>query len=229
LGRQTFKYLLANVSLLNFLQQSLPGVFTENASEVVNGSLWTMKIEMAFYIIFPILYLLSVKNFRWLFVIVLTSVAYRVLLHHTHTTLSYQLPGQLYFFATGMLLYHTSARIRQNKMLMALGILLLIKNSIWGYHIIETAVSFPLILLGLSGLFKHTDTFFKAHDYSFTLYLLHWPIIQAGTHLFFRHAQPLQGIAFVVIMLGASSFLFKKLVEDKAIVWGKRYSLRWLK
>jgi peptidoglycan/LPS O-acetylase OafA/YrhL len=228
-GVKTWKYLFANISLLNFLEQNLPGVFTSLPTMVVNGSLWTMKIEMSFYLLFPLLFSYVEKEIKWLLAILIGSVAYRLLFAHWIPELSYQLPGQLYFFITGMLIYKFGGSLQNNTLITATGLALLIKNSIWGYHILETTFSFPLILLSLSALFSRSDTFFKSHDYSFTIYLLHWPIIQVGTDLFFQHSKPIEGIAFIVCTMAICSFVFKKNVEDNAVKWGREISMYWLK
>lgn len=108
----TLRYVVCNLGLLNFVAPSLPGVFSANAVMAVNSSLWTMKVEVAFYAVMPLIAYLCrrFRSLRVIAVIWLLSAVYYLLLTRlslasgsTHwEVLRRQLPGELMYFAAGM-------------------------------------------------------------------------------------------------------------------------------
>jgi peptidoglycan/LPS O-acetylase OafA/YrhL len=104
-------YVLFNLALSNFSAPSLPGVFLSNSVAAVNGSLWTIKLEVAFYCLVPVI-VWMVRRWGYLSVlsaICLLSIAWKigftVAAEHFHAEfllkLGKQIPGQLAFFAGG--------------------------------------------------------------------------------------------------------------------------------
>ena len=104
-------YRAANLVLLNFLAPNLPGVFDANPFTKVNGALWTLKAEVTFYAIVPLIALLCRRlgTPRVLAAFYLASVAYHLALghlaaahwHRLSTHLQRQLPGQPAYFVAG--------------------------------------------------------------------------------------------------------------------------------
>jgi peptidoglycan/LPS O-acetylase OafA/YrhL len=55
------RYIFFNLLYLNFIAPNLPGVFDGNLMHAVNGALWTLKIEVLFYLSVPLIVYLSLK------------------------------------------------------------------------------------------------------------------------------------------------------------------------
>jgi len=102
------KFLLANLSFLTFLHPGIDGVFNKNpADSAMNGSLWTIKIEVMFYIAVPMLVWLCRRlgQVPVLVTVATLSIVYRDVAVH-HQTMAVQLPGQMSYFALGALAYY---------------------------------------------------------------------------------------------------------------------------
>ena len=54
-------YLAANLSTLNFLHPTVGGVFAGNTVEHLNGALWSIKVELMFYLLVPLLFWLATR------------------------------------------------------------------------------------------------------------------------------------------------------------------------
>lgn len=115
-NKDWWQYLLANLCFLNFLHPALPGVFINDLvnDASVNPSLWTLKIEVAFYLILPLIMLWQHKAKKhWipLAILYVASIGYRLMITYITTThpsygiLSHQLPGFICYFMAGTAIY----------------------------------------------------------------------------------------------------------------------------
>ena len=182
---QIWKYLLANLSTLNFLQPTLPSLFTNNYLPTVDGSLWTIKVEVAFYLSVPII----VYFYRWfkptvvLITLFILSVLYiytmNYLAQHYESNLfailKYQLPGQMLFFSAGALLYyHQKQFLKYQHLLMLAAVALYIFQFSYATY----AVALSVIVIYLATAIPHLGHIAKHGDLSYGLYIWHFPTIQ---------------------------------------------------
>lgn len=188
-GQGVLRYLAANLVFLNFVEPNLPGLFESNRFTEVNGALWTLKIEVMFYIALPLI-LLVLKAFRarWWFAIAALYVGgelWAALIPnlpdaHLGDALARQLPGQMAYFGMGLVLWKTAAHLpRLWKPLGAAGLLLTALSL--AHPLLE-----PIRALGLAGLlaaiaFAPGPPLNAARfgDISYGLYITHFPILQA--------------------------------------------------
>jgi len=109
------RFIPAQLLFMTFLRPTLTGVFQHNPVPMVNGVLWTIKIEIMFYIALPAL-LWCFRKMGWASIglVYFGSVAYRMLLLSAsvrsgsvlYNELGRQLPGQLCYFVSGMFMFY---------------------------------------------------------------------------------------------------------------------------
>ena len=58
---EVIKYFIANIFFLNFLAPSVGSTLSSLEVNAINGSLWTLKNEVVFYLIVPLLFMLYKK------------------------------------------------------------------------------------------------------------------------------------------------------------------------
>ena len=118
-GRDWLSYVVNNLAFLNYRHPALPGVFSGNPDTAVNGALWTIKVEVMFYVSVPALAWLFRKTQREIAIAVLyvLSVAFYMWFswkaqqtgRDSYDVIAKQLPGQLCFFLAGAVLYYNFA------------------------------------------------------------------------------------------------------------------------
>lgn len=225
------KYVLANLVFLNFLQPTLPGVFESNLLTAVNGALWTLKIEVMFYLSVPIFAYLFRRFSRWLLLLIAycLSVAYSeamtVLANGLNTgmyaELGRQLPGQLSFFMAGAVLYYyLPAFERQVRFLVPAAAVVLLVNAFqplpWLY---PAALAIVVVFFGL---FLFVGHFGKYGDFSYGIYILHFPLIQLLVQQGWYRNSPWYLLITVVILTLVAAVLLWHGVESRFLARRRR-------
>jgi len=222
------RYLAANLTFLNFLAPTLPGVFAGQPFSEVNGALWTLKIEVMYYALVPALAWMLARFGRWrtLIGLYLLAAIYYVALGELHahggsplwTQLQRQLPGQLGYFLVGVGLYLLRGRLERKwpvllaaaaAMLAALALApspaatILLEPLMLGIFVIYAAVRLPYL-----------GNFARFGDLSYGVYIVHFPVIQAlvAAGLFASAPWPVFGLAagLVALLALASWHLVEK-------------------
>jgi peptidoglycan/LPS O-acetylase OafA/YrhL len=224
--RSTMRYLAANALLANFLQYDIGGVLSGLINPGINPSLWTLKIEIGFYLIVPLIYG-ATRRWGWwaLATIFIASVGYSVLaLHLGDQRLARQLPGQLQFFVVGLALYRYGGRLSVPTWVSAAIVVAFvvawtlvepippgIRPLVVGAFVFSFALCTPVIRLKT--------------DMSYSVYLLHGPLLQTLILLgLFRDTLPfLAGVIGAVLGL---AFIAERVFERPGNAYGRRLASR---
>lgn len=226
------KYIGVNLVFLNFLQPDLPGVFADNPFTAINGALWTLKVEVMFYILLPLLMvvLMHTGRLRWLVIaaIYIGAEAWRIGFDPRHAApgqavvgdLSQQLPGQMSFFIVGVAFYLWREQMAWRALTWALVLAAAIAALALSLAVTPLCEPLRAISLGLVVIWAAKAAppiFAMKGDISYGLYILHFPIIQTVVSLGLFAQSPWMGagIALGVSVIGA--VLMWLLVERPAL------------
>lgn len=215
-----YKYILANLVFLNFIHPTLPGVFENNFFQVVNGSLWSLKVEVGFYLLLPlIVYFRSKIKFPVLYgLLFLLSTGYffsMTYLYHTTQKdiflfLSRQIPGELFFFIIGATVAEIDHLPEFRKWVKWLGVPAFIALFL-PLGIVAGAIVQALAIFFFAFIVPPLRYPFKREDLSYGIYIYHFPVIQVLVHYGWFNRSPFLGLAaslLITIVLAALSWIF---------------------
>lgn len=190
----TWKYLASNLVFLNFLQPELPGVFQDNPAPAMDGSLWSMKVEVTFYLVLPIL-IHMLNRFRKESVLLgcyLLSVLYdigcQMLYEHTGNHLFFLLKHQfvglmIYFLGGSIILLYFDQLNKYYKVLFPLSALLyLLSNGSDGLLYYLEPLTFGIVIITIAYHTPWLRFLYGKSNISYGIYLYHFPIIQMLIH-----------------------------------------------
>ncbi len=185
---ESWSYLFANLLTLNFLHPTLPGVFESNYLPAIDGSLWTIKVEVAFYLSVPLI----AYFYRWfkpttlLSIIFIASAFYfysmGYLAKEQNNTLFYllqhQLPGQMLFFSAGALLYYNYELFKRYQHLLFITAILIYTSQSYFPVYPLYAIALSIIVIYLATAVAFLGHIAKHGDLSYGIYIWHFPLIQ---------------------------------------------------
>jgi peptidoglycan/LPS O-acetylase OafA/YrhL len=237
-----WKYLGANLLFLNFLAPSLPGVFLSNNIQAVNGALWTLKIEVAFYLLVPIMHSLCVRygikkvmgsifcfSCVWKYGFALLTALYHSpgiysldSSRSIFSQLEVQLPGQLVYFTAGILifLYFDTLKL-YFRSIFCLTVCLFFLD-----HWFTGGVFDVLWISGIVfvfGFWRYLGNFTKFGDFSYGVYIVHFPILQTLAACGFAKIGVPIFLFVSVLLIVFASLLMWNLVEKRFLAHSSHY------
>lgn len=219
---QTVKYFISNIFFLNFLSPTVGTILSNLKVDAINGSLWTLKNEVVFYLAVPLLFMLYKKFGKSIFVIFyILSVAYMFIIdyivsleivsrHHADILL-FQFPAQIRLFMVGILFYILFHKFKNQNIypLAAISLFLLIffkDNTYFIYLAYPFCIGF--IMICLVYFLKQIKINF---DFSYSLYILHFPIIQLSLYFGINPTNSVLsflGLSAVILLLSYFSQIY---------------------
>ena len=220
---EVIKYFIANIFFLNFLAPSVGSTLSSLEVNAINGSLWTLKNEVVFYLIVPLLFMFYKKWGGYILLILYSlSVVYMFAVDYLGMEkLLVQFPAQVRLFMVGILLYILFDKFNKNNIyllaIVSLILLIFLKdNTYFNYILYPFCIGFMMIFLVY--FVKNIKVNF---DFSYSLYILHFPVIQLALYFEINPTNPI--ISFVVLfaVILVFSYFSEKYIEKRFIKIGR--------
>jgi len=224
-SEEWFRYLFSNLTFLNFLQPELTGIFSNTPLQVINAPLWTIKVEVMFYLSVPLIFLLLKNRKQWLVLgcLYIASILYSFYFLAMYKScnldiylkLGKQLPGQLSFFLSGGALYFYYALFRKywKITVSCAAVLLIISSQYTLFSQLFYPFSLAIIVIFTALIFPYLGNWGRFGDMSYGVYIYHFPIIQIFTTLSLFKIQPWLGFSALIAVILSTAFLSYRYIE----------------
>lgn len=221
----TWKYLSANALLSRDTQYFLPGVFETLPSHAINGSLWSLPIEVRLYLWLALIGLLRLLP-RMRFNLLCLGLLVFGVVKYGGQSLSPEKINWLYctaYFLTGSLAWVNRDRVplRWWLLIAVLVVAALLRGSSYYYLGYFVALSYTTLFLA----FVPTLPQIRRTDLSYGLYLYGWPAQQLVQY-YAPSTGPLMNTLWATLIAGTLAALSWHLVERPALRLKSRFGGR---
>lgn len=241
-GAGFWKYLGANLLFLNFLAPSLPGVFTANSMPAVNGALWTLKIEVAFYLFVPVMHYLCIRfgtkktigvifflSCLWKYGFALLDSIYSSTgifsldtSRSLYSQLGAQFPGQMMYFCAGILLLLFFDTLKLHfRMIFPITLCLFLLDHWFMRGTLDVLWISGVVFV--FGFWRYFGNFSKYGDFSYGVYIVHFPILQTLIALGIARMNPAIFLFVSLSLIGLAGLLMWYLVECRFLKSSSHY------
>jgi len=237
-----WKYLGLNLLFLNFAAPSLPGVFNSNSLTAVDGALWTLKIEVAFYLFVPVMHFFCTRfgtkktigvifflstlwkyGFEWLaYIYQASGTGAAETTRSIYAKLAVQFPAQLAYFSAGvlLLLYFDKLKPHIRSIAIITGCLYLADHMFARGSLDVFWISGIVIVFGF---WHYFGNFSKYGDFSYGVYIVHWPILQVLILFGVARYNAALFLLLSLFFVGLASLLLWYLVERRFLATSSHY------
>lgn len=217
------KYFILNIFFLNFLAPSVGSTLSSLEVDALNGSLWTLKNEVIFYALVPLLFMLYKKWGKYIFVLLysLSGLYMLVIDYLCIPKLLVQFPAQLRLFVVGILLYVFFCKINRINiyLLTFLSLSLMIffvECDYFKFLLYPQFLGFLVICL-VYYVRKIKINF----DFSYSFYILHFPTIQLFLYFGINPTNPFISFVSLFIVILVLSYFSEKYIEKRFVQIGR--------
>lgn len=225
---EVLTYFSWNSVFLSFMHPCLGDVFENNVLCAVNGALWTLKLEVAYYLFVGIaIFFFKPYAYRLIIIFSITSFVFETALLFVPSSLESlanllhnQIPFQFYYFGLGVIIHN------HEKSISTINMLLIFMVGLIGSVVLDVDFLFSPALIAsfvfLVAFRTPVINLSKFGDLSYGLYIFHFPLIQLFVYNGWLTGSFYTDFIIVISILLILSRLSWIYIESKSIRFGKR-------
>jgi peptidoglycan/LPS O-acetylase OafA/YrhL len=218
---ETYKYLSNVFPFSPNIVWTLPGVFEENARNAINGSLWTLPIELRCYLLLALVGFFGIFKDRriantFILVIFLFSIYFfaKIPLLGIGVNIDWARPSL--FFLLGVFFYVNRRNVLFDIRLAFLAMILIMFSFGKRWFSYTFSLAFVYLIFYMAYATKFIDTDGKIGDLSYGIYIYAWPVQQLVAKMF-PSIKPFGNTILSSIVVAFIAFLSWHYIEKPAL------------